>query len=48
MQEEVTTTEQDLIDVKDQDGSTAFQNPEQSDDSDDDDLEKWSHYQSAV
>ncbi|XP_012572231.1 uncharacterized protein [Cicer arietinum] len=46
--EEVTTTEQDLIDVKDQDGSTAFQNPEQSDDSDDDDLEKWSHYQSAV
>ncbi|XP_058731443.1 transcription factor TFIIIB component B''-like isoform X2 [Vicia villosa] len=47
--EEVATTkqEQEHIDVRNQEDSTAYPIPEQSDDSEDD-LLKWSQYQSAI
>lgn len=47
MQEQVATTEQDSADVKDQEDPMAYQSPEQFDDSDDD-LWKWSQYQSVI
>jgi len=47
VQEEVATTEQDTADVKDQEDPMAYRSPEQSDDSDDD-LQKWSQYQSII
>lgn len=45
--EEVATTEEDSADVKDQEDPMAYHSPEQSDDSDDD-LRKWSQYQSVI
>ncbi|XP_039689748.1 transcription factor TFIIIB component B'' isoform X2 [Medicago truncatula] len=45
--EQVATTEQDSADVKDQEDPMAYQSPEQFDDSDDD-LWKWSQYQSVI
>jgi hypothetical protein len=50
MQEEVVTSKQDHADIKDQDDPMTYNIPEQSEDSEDsdDDLMKWSQYQSSI
>jgi hypothetical protein len=47
MQEEVVTSKQDHADIKNQDDPMTYNIPEQSEDSDDD-LMKWSQYQSSI